>query len=180
MQTRNKAALTRRQFVAAGVLGGAALAVGCKAGNQGNWDFFTDAQALDLTALCDQIIPADGFPSASQAGVITYIDRQLFRHYRRHRDAYRDGLEQADALSRKSFAKALADATPLEHLAIVSAVEKQNPIFFDLVRRHTMEGYYGSPRHGGNRDGVSWRMLGLAEPPVRGRAQYDLRKGAAS
>ena len=46
------------------------------------------------------------------------------------------------------------------------------------MRNHTLEGYYGSPRHGGNRDAVSWRMLGLAEPPLRGRAQYDLRKGS--
>jgi gluconate 2-dehydrogenase gamma chain len=48
------------------------------------------------------------------------------------------------------------------------------------VRSHTLEGYYGAPRHGGNRGAVSWRMLGLAEPPVRGRAQYDLRKSPAS
>jgi gluconate 2-dehydrogenase gamma chain len=34
------------------------------------------------------------------------------------------------------------------------------------VRNHTLEGYYGSPRHGGNRDAVSWRMLGLDEPPI--------------
>jgi len=27
---------------------------------------------------------------------------------------------------------------------------------------------------------VSWRMLGLAEPPLRGRAQYVLRKGGQS
>ncbi len=60
------------------------------------------------------------------------------------------------------------------------AIEQQNRWFFDLVRGHTLEGYYGSPRHGGNRDAVSWRMLGLAEPPVRGRAQYDLRKSPAS
>jgi gluconate 2-dehydrogenase gamma chain len=43
-----------------------------------------------------------------------------------------------------------------------------------------MEGYYGAPRHGGNRDAVSWRMLGLDEPPLRGRAQYDLRKGSGA
>ncbi len=181
MQAKNSAvSLTRRQFVAAGVLGGAALAAGCKAGNKGSWDFLTDAEAQTLTAICDQIVPEDGFPSASQAGVVSYLDRQLFRHYRRHRDVYRNGIEQANDLSRKQFATDLADTAPPRQLEIVSAIEKQNPAFFDLVRRHTMEGYYGSPRHGGNRDGVSWQMLGLAEPPVRGRAQYDLRKGAAS
>jgi len=63
---------------------------------------------------------------------------------------------------------------------VVTALESQNGAFFNLVRQHTLEGYYGSPRHGGNRDAVSWRMLGLDEPPLRGRAQYDLRKGSSS
>jgi len=56
---------------------------------------------------------------------------------------------------------------------VAEALEKKAPEFFELVRRHSLQSYYGSPRHGGNRDAVSWRMLGLAEPPLRG-AQYDL------
>jgi gluconate 2-dehydrogenase gamma chain len=120
-------------------------------------------------------VPADEFPSASQAGVVTYIDRQLARHYRRHQDAYRAGLAHADEMSRDRFGNAFADVTPLQQLQIVTALEKENRSFFELVREHTMEGYYGSPRHGGNRDAASWHMLGLPEPPLRGRAQYDLR-----
>jgi gluconate 2-dehydrogenase gamma chain len=41
--------------------------------------------------------------------------------------------------------------------------------FFALLREHTMMGFYGDPRHGGNKDRVSWRMLGVADPPIRGR-----------
>jgi gluconate 2-dehydrogenase gamma chain len=41
--------------------------------------------------------------------------------------------------------------------------------FFRLLRDHTMMGFYGDPRHGGNRDRVSWRMLGVPDPPIRGR-----------
>jgi gluconate 2-dehydrogenase gamma chain len=140
----------------------------------------SDAQARTLTAICDQIIPADGFPSASQAGVLTYIDKQLDRHFRRHQDAYRDGLEQAEAISRKRFGQDLAALTAPRQLEVVSAIEQQHPDFFNLVRSHTLQGYYGSPRHGGNRDAVSWRMLGLDEPPLRGRAQYNLQKGTHS
>ena len=29
--------------------------------------------------------------------------------------------------------------------------------FFDLVLSHTMQGFYGDPRHGGNRERVSWK-----------------------
>jgi len=173
--------LTRRQFVAVGAIGGAAVAVGCKSsGNRGNWDFLNDAQARTLAALCDQIVPADDFPSASQAGVLNYIDRQLARHYQSHQDAYRDGLEQAEKLSRQRFNLALADASTSQQLEITKSIEVQNHTFFELVRRHTLEGYYGSPRHGGNRDAVSWRMLGLAEPPLLGRAQYDFKNGGRS
>jgi len=180
----NAGQLTRRQFVAAGALGGAALAVGCKGGRQGDWEFLSDGQARSLAVICDQIVPADDFPSASQTGVLNYIDRQLMRHYRRHREAYREGLEQAEELSRKQFGQEMSSLSEPQKLEMVEKLAVENSKFFWVVRNHTMEGYYGSPRHGGNRDAVSWRMLGLAEPPVRGRAQYDLTKydpgGAAS
>jgi len=180
MVTRGKAGqLTRRQFVAAGALGGAAVAVGCKAGKQEGWEFLTDEQARTLAVICDQIVPADDFPGASQAGVLNYIDRQLMRHYRRHREAYREGLEQAEKLSRKQFGQELASLLEPQKLEAVNALAAENGKFFALVRNHTMEGYYGSPRHGGNRDAVSWRMLGLEEPPVRGRAQYDLTRAGS-
>jgi gluconate 2-dehydrogenase gamma chain len=166
--------------MAGGVVAGAALAVGCGSRNRGNWDFLNDGQARTLTAICDQIVPADDYPSASQAGAVTYIDRQLARHYRRHRQAYRDGLEQAELLSRKLAGVSLPQASPKSQFDVVAALEKERPAFFALVRSHTFEGFYGTPRHGGNRDAVSWRMLGLDEPPVRGRAQYDFTKGAQS
>jgi gluconate 2-dehydrogenase gamma chain len=164
----------------ASALGGAAAFIGCHRYTGDGWEFLSDSHAGILAVLCDQIIPADDFPSASQAGVVTYIDRELARHYRSHQLAYREGLEQADAISRDRFGHALTDATPAQQLQIAAALEKGNRTFFELLRQHTMEGYYGSPRHGGNRDAVSWRMLGLAEPPLRGRAQYDLRKGGRS
>jgi gluconate 2-dehydrogenase gamma chain len=176
---KEKTRLSRRGFVTAGMLGGAAVAIGCSSAKQGNWDFLSDSQARTLAAICDQIVPADGFPSASQAGVLYYIDKQLARHYRRNRDEYRHGLEQASHRSRSRFGRDLADLTSEHQLEIVRAIEQEDHAFFELVRKHTFEGYYGSPRHGGNRDAISWRMLGLAEPPVRGRAQYDLRKPAS-
>ena len=175
-----KARLTRRQFTAGSAIAGAAAVIGCRGAKSGAWEFLSDAHARTLAVLCDEIIPADAFPSASQAGAVSYIDRQLARHYRRHQQVYREGLDAADEMSRKRFGAALADGTADQGLQIAIALEKEERAFFDLVRQHTMEGYYGAPRHGGNRDAVSWRMLGLDEPPLRGRAQYDLRKGSGA
>jgi len=174
----NAAGLTRRQFVAAGALGSAGVAIGCNGRRQGDWEFFTEEQARTLTAICDQIIPADEFSSASQAGVPTFIDRQLVRHFRRYRSAYQEGLERADALSRRRFGRELAALSPSQQFEVISAIEQQDRAFFELVRDHTLDGYYGPPRHGGNREAVSWRMLGLAEPPLLGRAQVNPRKNS--
>jgi gluconate 2-dehydrogenase gamma chain len=160
----------RREFMAAG----AALALSSTGCRRTSYGYLKDSDAQTLTALCDQIIPADDFPSASQAGVLTFLDLQLTGPYRRHRKIYREGLKQANEVSRSRFGVDLAGASFQEQFQVVSALEKEAKPFFDLVRAHTMQGYYGTPRHGGNRDAVSWRMLGLDEPPLRGRAQYDI------
>jgi gluconate 2-dehydrogenase gamma chain len=181
MSSRGKTGtLTRRQLLSAGAFGGVSLAVGCHMGKSSVWEFLSDEQARTLAVVCDEIVPADDFPSASQAGVLDYIDRQLARSYRRHRAAYTDGLLHVDEMSRIRFGQPFAALASDHRFEIVSALEQYDKPFFNLVRNHTLEGYYGSPRHGGNRDAVSWRMLGLAEPPIRGRSQYDLTNGSPS
>jgi gluconate 2-dehydrogenase gamma chain len=172
--------LTRRQFTVAGALMSAVSIIGCRIGPASNWDFLNERHARILSALCDQLIPADDFPSASQAGVVTYIDRQLARHYLIHQDVYRDGCEHTDEISLQKFNCSFPETTSAQQHQVTLALVKEDRTFFDLLRQHTMEGYYGSPRHGGNREAVSWRMLGLDQPPLRGRPQYDLRKGGRS
>src|ERR1017187_5099228 len=117
--------LTRRQFVAVSAAGSVAAAVGCKTGRQGNWEFLSDEQARTLGAICDQIIPADDFPSATQVGVLNYIDRQLVRAYRRHRDAYRDGLQQVNKVSGMRFGKTLVNLPPEQQLKAVTDISQQ-------------------------------------------------------
>ena len=165
--------VNRRELLVGSAAAGAALMSGCFS-QRTPWEFFTEGEARTLAVLCDQIIPADDYPSASQAGAVAFIDRQLVRHYQQHQKAYRKGLIFAGELSHSRFGADLMAASTVQQLEIAVAIEKQSPAFFELVRRHTLQGYYGSPRHGGNRDAASWRMLGLAEPPLRGRAQYDL------
>ena len=45
---------------------------------------------------------------------------------------------------------------------------------FEMVLAHTMQGFYGNPRHGGNKDYASWRMIGVTPMPVRGRQHYQV------
>ncbi|MGC2639038.1 MAG: gluconate 2-dehydrogenase subunit 3 family protein [Acidobacteriaceae bacterium] len=180
MGARNdREGISRRTFIGRGAVAGAGLAAGCR-GEHDGWLALSDAEARTLAALCDAIIPADDYPSAAQAGAVTYIDRQLARTYRRHVAAYRAGLRDAEQRGLEQFGVTLAAARPEQQRAVALALEKRNRRFFELVRTHTMESYYGSPRHGGNRDAVSWRMLGLDEPPVRGRAAVSSQRAAVS
>lgn len=148
---------TRRTFLGTAAAAVSGVAAGC--GARSSFRFFTDHEARALDALLAWVIPTDDTPGAREAGVIHYIDRQLTRHFREHRQAYRDGLA------------VLPD--PLDE-ASLARIPKP---FFDLVVTHAMQGFYGNPRHGGNRDFASWRMLGIPPIPVRGREAPRSEKG---
>ncbi|MCC7157587.1 MAG: gluconate 2-dehydrogenase subunit 3 family protein [Bryobacterales bacterium] len=129
----------------------------------------TADEALTLAALADVLIPPDQDPGGSEAGVVSYIDRQLARKYKRHLPVYHEAL-------RNLRAQGFASLDSARQAQIVSEWENgaARPSF-ELILAHTMQGYYGSPRHGGNRDYASWRMLGVPPLPVRGRLHYESR-----
>jgi gluconate 2-dehydrogenase gamma chain len=167
--------LDRRRFLAIGVGATAAGAlVSCgRAGGGAYWRFFSAREAYTVDAICEQIIPADGYPGASQAGVVNFIDLQLTKSYRKYRDAYRKGIAGVDAASRRAFGKPFAELPLDRQTEILTAMSDNRDEFFELIRTHTMQGFYGDPRHGGNRGEVSWKMLRLPNPPVRGRLPYE-------
>jgi gluconate 2-dehydrogenase gamma chain len=183
--------LSRRAFLQAAVAAAAASGVGVGCGRNGTpWRFFTVDEARVLAAISDQIIPPDQDPGASWAGVINFIDRQLCGPYKNLQATYRRGLAGVDQSSRALYSKVFADLTSEQQIDVLRRLEdgkapgaiwKQasSPEFFGYLVDHTMQGFYGDPRHGGNRDGVSWKMLGLSYPPIRGR-QQNAKKNVTS
>src|SRR6478672_11696583 len=118
----------RREVLAGGAAASAVLMSGCFSART-HWQVLRESDVRTLTALCDQIIPADDWPSASQAGVITFVDQQLLGPYRRHRKAYRQGIEQTEKLAHSRFGVELAHASQLQQFEIASLLEHQNPAF---------------------------------------------------
>ena len=148
----------------------AAALVSCGVRPGAEYRFLTAEEATLLGACCDRIIPPDSAPGARQAHVVHFIDLQLTRKYKAWQPAYRDGLARLKAAK-------FAELPAGQQTALLEAWERGEPEqrrFFEMVLAHTMQGYYGSPRHGGNRDGASWRMLGVPNPPVRGRLHYEV------
>jgi gluconate 2-dehydrogenase gamma chain len=163
----------RRKFLGMGLAAtGAGTLISCA--NPGSpRRFFTAAEARTVEAVCEQIIPADQDPGAREAGVLNYIDLQLTRHLKRHQRAYRTGIAAVNAAARSRFGRLFAELPFDRQAEVLAEIEKKERAFFALILDHTMQGFYGDSRHGGNRNQVSWRMVRLPYPPLRGRVSYQ-------
>jgi len=161
-------------------VGAAAAPVVSCARTANPWRCLSEHEARTLEAVCNRIIPADQDPGAAWAGVVNYIDRQLAGPYRRWQKIYQQGLAGVNETGLAMFGHRFTDLATEQQDAVLRKLEnghapgeswKEVPPkkFFDLLVSHTMQGYYGDPRHGGNRERASWKMLRLPYPPVRGR-----------
>ncbi len=168
--------MNRRRFLTGAAAAGFAGA-GCRRQPAAsNYRTLSAAEVATLGVLCDQIIPTDQDPGGYSAGAIHFIDIQLTQHYRKFRPLYREGVARADRIVESRFGRRLTELNATQQLDCAKELEKADPEFFNVLVAHTMQSFYGSPRHGGNRDYASWRMLGVPPIPVRGRNQYDFTK----
>lgn len=173
--------LDRRAFLQAALAATAAGGAGVACSRNGTpWRFLSLDEARTLAAISDQIIPPDQDPGAAWAGVVNYIDRQLCGPYENLQSMYRLGLAGIDQSSQSLHGRLFADLDATQQVDLLRRLEtgkaagaiwKQisSTEFFGYLLDHTMQGFYGDPRHGGNREGVSWKMLNLPYPPIRGR-----------
>jgi len=169
--------LRRRTFLGAGLAAAAGVtAISCGRSSQlgTSWRFFTADEAQTVQAICAQLIPSDRDPGAKEAGAVNYIDIQLTRPFRRYQKTYRRGIAAVDDVSRSKFGKPFVQLNSDQQVDALNAVEEKSGAFFDLILAHARQGFYGDPRHGGNRGMASWKMLGLRFPQVRGRQHYDV------
>jgi len=182
---RNFSRITRRKFIQVTTAAAAGSMVGCaKKGSP--WRFFTLSEGQTVSAICERLIPADQDPGATEAGVVNFIDLQLMGPYKRFRANYRQGIKGVEQASLRKFGRGFTELSAESQDELLKELEQgvageawkglSSKDFFNLILSHTMQGFYGDPRHGGNRGRVSWKMLGLPYPPIRGRLRYDLTK----
>lgn len=114
-----------------------------------------------LAAFAAQVFPTDGTPGATEAGVAHFIDQGLGGYFGEMRELFRTGLAELDRHARAldSAASSFADLTPERQMEVMRKVE--DTPFFGAARMLTVMGMFSDPRHGGNRNGVGWTVLGL-------------------
>lgn len=90
---------------------------------------------------------------------------------------YRGGIAALERHCRDSKGKGFAEWSPEERDGLLQGLEKgsvklpgfDGGLFFETVLQNTMEGFFADPIYGGNRDMVSWKMIGFPG------ARYDYR-----
>jgi len=164
---------SRRAVLRGGAVVGAVTAlpprVLAQAEAQAPYATLTPAEAETLEAIVSRLIPADASgPGALEAGASRYIDTALGAALSALRPAYAAGLAALDAYAQTTAGAAFASLPPERQDAVLTDVEQNratgftpsSAAFFDLVLGHTLEGTFGDPSYGGNRDFIGWELLG--------------------
>lgn len=149
----------------------------------GNYRFFSLEEASCIIAFCEQIIPRDESPGATDAGVVNYIDRQLSGVFHYDQETYRMGIRNLQTYCSGKFGKSFESLVPADQMILMKTMESNQLTetewpdgkpsdFFNLVLSHTMQGFYGSPIHGGNKNYMSFEMLRIDYPLVIGQNRY--------
>ncbi len=183
MDKQNK--FSRRRFITLSLVatGGMCLLSRCVNPPLSSWRFLTGQESVLLDALVEQIIPADEWPGGRDAGVTNFIDKQLVGPYTRYQESYRKGLHAIQETCKTKFQKQFENLSWEEQTQFLKKMEAGkmegkawkkgfDREFFELIRNHAMQGFYGSPRHGGNKNNVSYKMMALDYPVIIGQNRY--------
>jgi gluconate 2-dehydrogenase gamma chain len=130
-------------------------------------------------------------PGALSAGVPIYLDKQLGGAWGAGERLYRSGPWQSGTptqgyqlpfspaelfhASLRAISRDLGRATPFHEMsaeaqdAYLKSLESgaddldgvPSGVFFDMLLKMTVEGFFSDPVYGGNRDMVAWRMIGF-------------------
>ena len=136
-----------------------------------------------LQAVVSRIIPADANgPGALEVGCAAYIESALRDAYRSHRAAYVAGIAALDSYAMAKHGNLFPALDFSEQDQILTAFEQNtrsgeyadSADFFEMVRRHTLEGMFGDPSYGGNANFAGWDLIGY--PGLRMYVSQDLER----
>jgi gluconate 2-dehydrogenase gamma chain len=179
----------RRLFKAAGAAGAAAaLPLGAEAQQKPAYVFLNPAEAAFIQAAVARLIPRDeAGPGALEAGVPSYIDKQLGGAWGSGERLYRGGPWHEGTPSQgyqlpftpaELFRTAIRALNEKQNLSKLSASEQDallaslqkgktdlggvpSNVFFESLLELTIEGFFSDPAYGGNRGMVGWKLIGF-------------------
>jgi gluconate 2-dehydrogenase gamma chain len=128
------------------------------------------AEAAEVDAIANLIVPGGATPGARDARVVFFIDNALGSFFAAQLPSFRQGLvEFASAYAARNGAGTPFSAAP-EAQQVAWLHEVDETPFFAAVRRLTVLGLIALPKYGGNHDDLGWKLIGVVdnhawEPP---------------
>ena len=128
--------------------------------------FFGAADAGEMAAVIERIIPSDDGPGAKEAGALYFIDGGLATFAKDQRPIFRDGLADLTKRVQSSFpaVRRFSALTAPQQDQLLTSME-ETP-FFRAMRFATIAGVLCLPQYGGNRGFVGWKAIGLESEPT--------------
>jgi gluconate 2-dehydrogenase gamma chain len=137
--------------------------------------FFSASEQADVAAIASCIIPSDSTPGAREANAIHFIDAALTTFLARLAPEWRTGYSEFSATFRTAMpgVDSFSRAIGAQQIAFLGQVERTG--FFNMMRTLTVLGTLTSPKYGGNREKIGWKLMGFEdlhvfEPPF---GDYD-------
>lgn len=126
----------------------------------------TPAEAKEVDAIANQIVPGGATPGARDATVIYFIDNALGSFFAGQLPAFRKGLAEFNAsyAAKYGAGQLFSAADENQQMAWLRLVDRT--AFFNAVRRLTVLGLIALPKYGGNKDNLGWKLLGVEDQHV--------------
>ena len=101
------------------------------------------------------------------------------------REYFAAGIKAANAWSHKTYGKDFDRLAPADRTAALTAMEEgraqfdgfDSKQFFEALLQSAMEGFFADPMYGGNRNKVSWRMVGYPGLPATWASKAEALRG---
>jgi gluconate 2-dehydrogenase gamma chain len=176
--------ISRRRVIASAAL--VPVAAISSAAQTASESALSATQLRTLEAFVDRLIPKDELgPGATECGVAVYINRSLGDYLAPEKAAFIAGIDATDAFARRTEDRAFSDLSPDKQDAVLTAMDNGTAAgfpdaraFFGRVRRLALEGMFGDPSYGGNRNFAGWDLIRYPGPRLAVSAE-DQKMGVA-
>lgn len=128
------------------------------------------AEAAEVDAIANLIVPGGATPGARDARVVYFIDNALGSFFAAQLPSFRQGLADFESAyaARNGAGKPFSEAPEAQQIAWLHEADKTP--FFAAMRRLTVLGLIALPKYGGNHDTLGWNLIGVVdnhawEPP---------------
>ena len=125
-------------------------------------------QARFIDAIAARILPTTNTPGAVEAGAVFYIDRVLAEAYPHLRSRYMRVLGALNQYAKARFGTFFEKLSGEQQDSVLRDLEsgkiaelRNGEEYFELLRAHVLEGVFGEPSYGGNRDMIGWKLVGF-------------------